>query len=105
MADRSNFWKVVDRTKPSELRTFAESELRAFQDYFLELQSDSTLPPDEIITAAERLTLIRSEIDLRHGDAKHRQPQRLARWAIGVPTISPLPAYATGGGSLLKSQA
>jgi hypothetical protein len=87
MADRSNFWKLVDRTKPSELRTFAESELLACQDYFLEIQSDSTLPPNEIITASERLTLIRSEIDLRHSDARHEQTQRLARWAIGVGIV------------------
>jgi hypothetical protein len=52
-----------------------------------EIQSDSTLPPNEIITASERLTLIRSEIDLRHGDASHGQTQRLARWAIGVGMV------------------
>ncbi len=96
MADRSNFWKVVERTKPSKLRAFAESELRACQDYFLEIQSDSTLPPNEIITASERLTLIRSEIDLRHGDAKHRQTQRLARWAIGVGMVSVAVAIISG---------
>jgi hypothetical protein len=96
MEDRSNFWKVVDRTKPSKLRAFAESELRACQDYFLEIQSDSTLPPNEIITASERLTLIRSEIDLRHGDAKHRQTQRLARWAIGVGMVSVAGAIISG---------
>jgi hypothetical protein len=84
MADRSNFWKMADRTKPSKLRAFAESELRDCQDYFLEIQSDSTLPSSEIITASERLTLIRSEIDVRHSDAKHRQTQRLARRAIGI---------------------
>lgn len=84
MADRSNFWKMVDRTKPSKLRVFGESELRDCQDYFLEIQSDSTLPPKEIITASQRLTLIRSEIDLRRGDAEHRRTQRLARWAIGA---------------------
>ena len=104
MADRSNFWKVVDRTKPSELRTFAESELRACQDYFLELQSDSTLPPDEIITASERLTLIRSEIDLRHGDAKHRQTQRLARWAIGVGMVSGAVAIISGVAQCLANK-
>jgi hypothetical protein len=96
MADRSNFWKVVDRTKPSKLRTFAESELRACQDYFLEIQSDSTLPPNEIITASERLTLIRSEVDLRHGDTKHRQTQRLARWAIGAGMVSVAVAIISG---------
>jgi hypothetical protein len=88
MADRSSFWKMVDRTKPNQLRAFAESELRDCQNYFLEIQSDSTLPPKEIITASERLALIRSEIDLRHGDAKHGQTQRLARWAIGVGMVS-----------------
>jgi hypothetical protein len=88
MADRSTFWKMVDATKPSKLQVFGESELRDCQDYFLEIQSDSTLPPNEIITASQRLTLIRSEIDLRRGDAEHRQTQRLARWAIGVGMVS-----------------
>jgi hypothetical protein len=77
MADRSNFWKMVDRTKPSKLHVFAKSELRDCEDYFLETQSDSTLSPNEIITALERLILIRSEIDLRHSDARHEQTQRL----------------------------
>ncbi len=104
MADRSNFWKVVDRTKPGELRTFAETELRACQDYFLEIQSDSTLPLDEIITASERLTLIRSEIDLRHGDAKHRQTQRLARWAIGVGMVSVAVAIISGVAQCLANK-
>jgi hypothetical protein len=88
MQDRSDFWKMVDRTKPSKLRVFAESELRDCQDYFVEIQSDSTLPPNEIITASERLALIRSEIDLRHSDAKHQQTQRLARWAIAAGMVS-----------------
>ena len=87
-ADRSNFWKVVDRTKPSKLYLFSESELRDCQDYFLKVQSDPTVPPNEPIMAAERLTLIRSEIDVRHGDAKYRQAQRLAWWAIGLATVS-----------------
>jgi hypothetical protein len=104
MADRSNFWKVVDRTKPSKLRTFAESELRACQDYFLEIQSDSTLPPNEIITASERLTLIRSEIDLRHGDTKHRQTQRLARWAIGAGMVSVAVAIISGVAQCLANK-
>jgi hypothetical protein len=75
---------MVERTKPSKLRVFAESELRDCEDYFLGIQSDSTLPPNEIITASERLTLIHSEIDRRHSDARHAQTQRLARWAIGI---------------------
>jgi hypothetical protein len=87
MADRSNFWKMVDRTKPSKLHVFAKSELRECEDYFLEIQSDSTLSPNEIIIALERLILIRSEIDLRHSDARHEQTQRLARWAIGVGIV------------------
>ena len=87
MADRSNFWKMVERTKPSKLRVFAESELRDCEDYFLEIQADSMLPPNEIITASERLTLIRSEIDRRHSDARHGQTQRLARLAIGIGII------------------
>ena len=87
-ADRSNFWKVVDRTKPSKLYLFSESELRDCQDYFLKVQSDPSVRANELIMAAERLTLIRSEIDVRHGDAKYRQAERLAWWAIGLATVS-----------------
>jgi hypothetical protein len=96
MADRSNFWSMVDRTKPSKLRVFAEGELRDCEDYFLEIQSESTLPPNEIITASERLALIRSELDIRHSDAKHRQTQRLARWAIAFGMVSMAAAITSG---------
>jgi hypothetical protein len=96
MADRSNFWKMVGRTKPGKLRVFAESELRDCEDYFLEIQSDSALPPNEIITASERLALIRSEIDLRHSDAKHRHTHRLARWAIAFGMVSMAAAITSG---------
>ena len=96
MADRSNFWKMVDRTKPSRLRVFAATELRDCEDYFLEIQSNPTLPPNEIITASERLALIRSEIDIRHSDAKHRQTQRLARWAIAFGMVSMAAAITSG---------
>jgi hypothetical protein len=96
MADRSNFWKMVDRTKPSKLRVFGESELRDCQDYFVEIQSDSTLPPNEIITASERLALIRSEIAIRYGDVKHQQTQRLARWAIAAGMASVTVAIISG---------
>ena len=96
MADRSNFWKMASRTKPGKLRVFADSELRDCEDYFLEIQSDPTLPPSEIITASERLALIRSEIDLRHSDAKHRQTQRLARWAIAFGMVSMAAAITSG---------
>jgi TonB family protein len=95
MPDRSNFWKMVDRTKPGKLGVFPESELRDCEDYFLEIQSESTLPPNEIITASERLALIRSRIDLRHSDAKHRQTQRLARWAIAFGMLSVAVAIAS----------
>src|SRR6266700_3146404 len=88
MADRSNFWDMVDRTRPSKLRVFAESELRDCQDYFLEIQSDSTLAPNEIIAASGRLALIGYEIAIRNGDAKHQQTQRLARWAIAAGMVS-----------------
>jgi TonB family protein len=96
MADRSSFWKMAGRTKPGMLRVFAESELRDCEDYFLEIQSEPTLPPSEIITASERLALIRSEIDLRHSDAKHRQTQRLARWAIAFGMVSMAAAMISG---------
>jgi hypothetical protein len=95
-ADRSNFWKVVARTKPSKLSLFSESELRDCQDYFLTVQSDPSVPPNELIMAAERLTLIRSEIDVRHGDANYRRAQRLAWWAIGLAMVSLTGAIAFG---------
>ena len=87
---------MASRTKPGKLRVFADSELRDCEDYFLEIQSDPTLPPNEIITASERLALIRSEIDLRHSDAKHRQTQRLARWAIAFGMVSMAAAITSG---------
>jgi TonB family protein len=87
---------MAGRTKPGKLRVFADSELRDCEDYFLEIQSDPTLPPSEIITASERLALIRSEIDLRHSDAKHRQTQRLARWAIAFGIVSMAAAITSG---------
>jgi hypothetical protein len=96
MADRSNFWRMVDRTKPSKIRVFAESELQDCEDYFLEIESDSAVPPSEIITASERLALIRSELALRHSDAKHRQTQRLARWAIVFGLLSVAVAITSG---------
>jgi hypothetical protein len=49
---------------------------------------DSTLPAYESVTASLRLILLRGEIDLRHSDARHRQTQRLARWAIGVGILA-----------------
>jgi hypothetical protein len=104
MADRSNFWKIVDRTKPNKLRAFADSELRDCQNYFSEVQSDSTLPPNEIITASERLALLRSELDRRHSDAEHRQTQRLARWAIGVGVLSLAVAIVIGISQILASR-
>jgi hypothetical protein len=58
------------------------------------VESDPTIPPNELITAAERLTLICSEIDGRHADAKYRRAQRLARWAIGLATVLTTSAIA-----------
>lgn len=96
MADRSNFWRMVDRTKPSRLRVFGESELGDCLDYFAEIQSDSTRPPNETLTASERLTLIRSEMDFRHADARHRRTERLASWAIAVGLVSIATAVTSG---------
>jgi hypothetical protein len=96
MADPSNFWKMVDRTKPSKLHVFGESELRDCLDYFSEIQSNSTLAPNEILTASERLILIRSEIDVRHADARHRRTQRLAGWAIAVGMVAIAGAIISG---------
>jgi hypothetical protein len=101
MADPSSFWKMVDRTKPDKLRAYADSEVRDCQDYFLEIQSDSTLSPTEIIAASERLTLLRSELDRRHADAEHRQTQRLARWAIGIGVLSLAVAIVIGISQIL----
>jgi hypothetical protein len=103
-ADRSNFWKVVDRTRPSKLYLFSENELRDCQDYFLKVQSDPTAPSNELIMAAERLTLIRSELDGRHGDAKYRRVQRLAWWAIALAMISTTCAIALGVRQFLAKQ-
>src|SRR5262245_10662545 len=104
MADRSNFWKMVNRTKPGKLRVFGDSELRDCLDYFSEIQSDSTVPANEMITASERLTLIRSEIDRRHADAKHGRTQRLASWAIAVGMVSLAVAITSGVAQYLASK-
>jgi hypothetical protein len=79
--DRSEFWKIVDRTKPEKLRALSDEEIRDCQNYFLEIL-DSALPAYERVTASLRVILLRGEIDLRHSDARHRQTQRLLRWAI-----------------------
>jgi hypothetical protein len=80
--------EVVDRTNPGKLYLFSESELRDCQDYFSKVQSVPTVPANELIMATERLTLLRSELDGRHGDAKYRRVQRLAWWAIALAMIS-----------------
>src|SRR2546430_16889726 len=85
--DRSEFWKIVDKTKPENLRALSDEEIRDCQNYFLEIL-DSTLPAYESVTASLRLILLRGEIDLRRSDARHRQTQRLLRWAIQVGILS-----------------
>src|SRR5207244_9078258 len=85
--DRSEFWKIVDKTKPENLRALSDEEIRDCQNYFLEIL-DSTLPAYESVTASLRLILLRGEIDLRHSDARHQQTQRLLRWAIRVGILS-----------------
>ena len=60
---RSEFWKIVDRTKPEKLRALSDEEIRDCQNYFLEIL-DSTLPAYESVTASLRLILLRGEIDL-----------------------------------------
>ena len=86
-ADRSEFWKIVDRTKPEKLRALSDEEIRDCQNYFLEIL-DSTLPAYETVTASLRLILLRGEIDLRRSDVRHRQTQRLLRWAIRIGILS-----------------
>ena len=85
--DRSEFWKIVDKTKPENLRALSDEEIRDCQNYFLEIL-DSTLPAYESVTASLRLILLRGEIDLRRSDARQRQTQRLLRWAIQVGILS-----------------
>ena len=87
MVDQPGFWKIVEASKPEKLRALSDEEIRDCQNYFLETL-DSTLPAYESVTASLRLILLRAEIDLRHSDARHRQTQRLARWAIGVGILS-----------------
>jgi hypothetical protein len=87
VVDQSEFWKIVEATKPEKLRSLSDQEIRDCQSFFLETL-DSTLPAYESVTASLRLILLRGEIDLRHSDARHRQTQRLARWAIGVGILS-----------------
>ena len=85
--DRSEFWKIVDRTKPEKLRALSDEEIRDCQNYFLEILG-STLPAYESVTASLRLILLRGEIDLRRSEARHWQTQRLLRWAIRVGILA-----------------
>ena len=85
--DQSEFWKIVERTKPEKLRALSDEEIRDCQNYFLEIL-DSTLPAYETVTASLRLILLRGEIDLRRSDVRHRQTQRLLRWAIRIGILS-----------------
>ncbi len=85
--DQSEFWKIVEKTKPEKLRALSDEEIRDCQNYFLEIL-DSTLPAYETVTASLRLILLRGEIDLRRSDVRHRQTQRLLRWAIRIGILS-----------------
>src|SRR5438067_2900650 len=85
--DQSEFWKIVEKTKPEKLRALSDEEIRDCQNYFLEIL-DSTLPAYETVTASLRLILLRGEIDLRRSDVRHRQSQRLLRWAIRIGILS-----------------
>jgi hypothetical protein len=87
VVDQSEFWKIVEATKPEKLRALSDEEIRDYQNFFLETL-DSTLPAYESVTASLRLILLRVEIDLRNSDTRHRQTQRLARSAIGVGILS-----------------
>jgi hypothetical protein len=82
MADRSQFWKMVDATNPDKLSGLSSQQLRDYQKYFLEMQFDPTLPDHEVVVTSERLTLLRSEIDIRRSTCRHRQTQVLA--CIGI---------------------
>jgi hypothetical protein len=87
VSDQSEFWKIVEATEPANLCALSDEQIRDSQNYFLETL-DSTLPAFESVTASLRLILLRGEIDLRHSDARHRQTQRLARWAVRVGILS-----------------
>src|SRR5213082_4077650 len=102
-ADRSEFWKIVDRTKPEKLRALSDEEIRDCQNYFLEIV-DSTLPAYESVTASLRLILLRGEIDLRRSDVRHRQTQRLLRWAIRGGILSAVVILSAMLQSCLESQ-
>src|SRR5438045_4238293 len=84
---KSELWKIVEKTKPEKLRALSDEEIRDCQNYFLEIL-DSTLPAYETVTASLRLILLRGEIDLRRSDVRHRQTQRLLRWAIRIGILS-----------------
>ena len=93
--DQSEFWKIVEKTKPEKLRALSDEEIRDCQNYFLEIL-DSTLPAYETVTASLRLILLRGEIDLRRSDVRHRQTQRLLRWAIRIGILSAVVAIVFG---------
>lgn len=98
------FGKWSSVPSPASFYLFSESELRDCQDYFSKVQSDPTVPPNELIMAAERLTLLRSEVDVRHGDANYRRAQRLAWSAIGLAMISLATAIGFGAAQILTKQ-
>src|SRR5205809_6158059 len=98
--DRSEFWKIVDRTKPEKLRALSDEEIRDCQNYFLEIL-DSTLPAYDSVTAPLRLILLRGEIDLSRSDARNQQTQRLLRWAIRGGILSAVGILSAGVASVL----
>src|SRR5438477_7139008 len=101
--DQSEFWKIVEKTKPEKLRALSDEEIRDCQNYFLEIL-DSTLPAYETVTASLRLILLRGEIDLRRSDVRHRQTQRLLRWAIRIGILSAVVILSAMLQSCLESQ-
>ena len=85
--DRDLFWIKVDETKPDKLAGFSPQKLREYQNYFLEVQVDPTLPPHELAAASERLTLLRSEFDLRSCRRQRRETQMLAGIGIALAIV------------------
>jgi hypothetical protein len=98
VADRSQFWQNVDATKPDKLSRLSLRQLRNYQNYFLEVQTDydPALPPHEAMVASERLTLLRSEIELKRGkrrntetvqERRHKQQIRWMKIGAGVAVV------------------
>ncbi len=82
MADPNAFWPTVNETTPDNLSTLSLQDLRSYYDYFAEAQRDFR---DEkmLQAAAERMPLLRKEIDRR----RRRRQIWLAALAVAVAVL------------------